>query len=627
MPNEEQINKPKTTKKNTIKQTKSNSVGSIAEPTINKVTPKITSDISKKLIDDIISTVSVTSALDLAKIEKFTTLSNNRTQLYNMLDIMGNSSDVASILKVYTDEICQPADNGKVVWCEAADPKIAQFGNYLLDCANVDKNIKLWAYCLLKYGDVYLKLYRNSDYNDPLFHETKNNPYQLNEDVHVQFHNDNDKYSYFVEMVNDPSTMFELTKYGRIFGYIEVPNKPTDDTFSFYVDSGDSSKINYAFKSSDINIYQANDFVHAYLVENFNRIPEQINLSTDDTDASYKYTVTRGKSILADSYKVWREKTLIEGAILLSRLTKASVVRNVSVEVGDMSKSKVQSTLRDLKTLFEQKTSIDTGNGMTEYNNPGPIENTVYTATHNGIGAISVNTIGGDVNIKDLADLDEWVNKFYACYGIPKAYFGYTNDGAGFNGGTSLSILSSVFAKEVIASQNALIQMLTEMLNLFFINKGCSAYVNNFTLKMKQPVTQEELDSRASLSNKVQFISSIQGILNDVEDRKNRLTILKELISNLLPDSQGITNSIANEITQIENNAKITSSNADEQPADSLNSVLSSAKLSEDLKTKTLENKTIKQLAEEATEASEVLPTPEELDDQKDFTNNNTNNK
>lgn len=627
MPNEEQTNKPKTTKKNAIKQTKSSSVGSIAEPTINKVTPKITSDISKKLIDDIISTVSVTSALDLAKIEKFTTLSNNRTQLYNMLDIMGNSSDVASILKVYTDEICQPADNGKVVWCEAADPKIAQFGNYLLDCANVDKNIKLWAYCLLKYGDVYLKLYRNSDYNDPLFHETKNNPYQLNEDVHVQFHNDNDKYSYFVEMVNDPSTMFELTKYGRIFGYIEVPNKPTDDTFSFYVDSGDSSKINYAFKSSDINIYQANDFVHAYLVENFNRIPEQINLSTDDTDASYKYTVTRGKSILADSYKVWREKTLIEGAILLSRLTKASVVRNVSVEVGDMSKSKVQSTLRDLKTLFEQKTSIDTGNGMTEYNNPGPIENTVYTATHNGIGAISVNTIGGDVNIKDLADLDEWVNKFYACYGIPKAYFGYTNDGAGFNGGTSLSILSSVFAKEVIASQNALIQMLTEMLNLFFINKGCSAYVNNFTLKMKQPVTQEELDSRASLSNKVQFISSIQGILNDVEDRKNRLTILKELISNLLPDSQGITNSIANEITQIENNAKITSSNADEQPADSLNSVLSNAKLSEDLKTKTLENKTIEQLAEEATEASEVLPTPEELDDQKDFTNNNTNNK
>lgn len=627
MPNEEQINKPKTTKKNAIKQTKSSSVGSIAEPTINKVTPKITSDISKKLIDDIISTVSVTSALDLAKIEKFTTLSNNRTQLYNMLDIMGNSSDVASILKVYTDEICQPADNGKVVWCEAADPKIAQFGNYLLDCANVDKNIKLWAYCLLKYGDVYLKLYRNSDYNDPLFHETKNNPYQLNEDVHVQFHNDNDKYSYFVEMVNDPSTMFELTKYGRIFGYIEVPNKPTDDTFSFYVDSGDSSKINYAFKSSDINIYQANDFVHAYLVENFNRIPEQINLSTDDTDASYKYTVTRGKSILADSYKVWREKTLIEGAILLSRLTKASVVRNVSVEVGDMSKSKVQSTLRDLKTLFEQKTSIDTGNGMTEYNNPGPIENTVYTATHNGIGAISVNTIGGDVNIKDLADLDEWVNKFYACYGIPKAYFGYTNDGAGFNGGTSLSILSSVFAKEVIASQNALIQMLTEMLNLFFINKGCSAYVNNFTLKMKQPVTQEELDSRASLSNKVQFISSIQGILNDVEDRKNRLTILKELISNLLPDSQGITNSIANEITQIENNAKIASSNADEQPADSLNSVLSNAKLSEELKTKTLENKTIEQLAEEATEASDVLPTPEELDDQKDFTNNNTNNK
>ena len=34
---------------------------------------------------------------------------------------------------------------------------------------NIDKNIYKWAVALVKYGDVYIKLYRNSEYIDPLF--------------------------------------------------------------------------------------------------------------------------------------------------------------------------------------------------------------------------------------------------------------------------------------------------------------------------------------------------------------------------------------------------------------------------------------------------------------------------
>lgn len=37
-------------------------------------------------------------------------------------------------------------------------------------------------------------------------------------------HSADDPYSYYVEMVADPGTMFELVKYGKTYGYIEVPN-------------------------------------------------------------------------------------------------------------------------------------------------------------------------------------------------------------------------------------------------------------------------------------------------------------------------------------------------------------------------------------------------------------------
>ena len=115
---------------------------------------------------------------------------------------------------------------------------------------------------------------------------------------------------------------------------------------------------------------------------------------------------------------------MLENAILLNRITRSSVVRNIQVEVGDMPKSKVQATLRHVKELFEQKSSINSGSSMSEYTNPSPVENFIYYATHNGQGNITVESVGGDFDPKQLTDLDWWNNKFYASYGIPKQYFG-----------------------------------------------------------------------------------------------------------------------------------------------------------------------------------------------------------
>lgn len=198
-----------------------------------------------------------------------------------------------------------------------------------------------------------------------------------------------------------------------------------------------------------------------------------------------------------------------------------------------MPKSQVQSTLRRIKELFEQKSAIDAGNGMVEYTNPGPVENNIFTATHDGKGAITVNAIGGDVDVKNLADLDSWVNKFYAAFGIPKAYYGYTDDNAGFNGGTSLAIISSVFAKSVKRVQNAIIQALTDAVNLFLLNKGVKSYINNFVLKMKTPLTQEEKDYREDLTSRISAISNMQSLFADIEDKGRKLKILKNLISTL----------------------------------------------------------------------------------------------
>ena len=536
-------NKPKKKQSNPL-------VGSQAQPTTLETTTNIDIDTKKILADNIIE-AGLSSQLDVAKLENFTSISNSRDQIYQLIDTMAQDSSVSAILKTYAENVCEPADNGHVIWCESADPNISKFVNYMLNIMNADKNMYSWAYSLCKYGDVYLRLFRESDYVDDLFKadnvnivnstrsrltESYDGEEKLDEAVKLHMHSDFDHYSFYVEQVDDPGTMFELGKFGKTYGYIETPNEESvlDATSTLLGGQSVTGAYSFKMKSTDVNVWQADDFVHGCLEDNFTRYPETVELLTGkEGTASQVYRVRRGKSLLYDNYKVWREKSLLENAALLNRITRSSVVRKVGVEVGDMPKEQVQATLRKVKDMMEQKSSFNVGNSMAEYNNPGPMENNIYFATHGGQGNITIEAVGGDVDVKNLADLDFWNNKFYSAYGVPKAYYGWTDDAAGFNGGTSLAILSSEFAKAVKKVQNALIQMITDAINLFLLNRGCKSYLHNFVLKMKAPVTQEEVDYRNEFSNKINAISNLQSLFSDIEDKPRRLRILKALLSSL----------------------------------------------------------------------------------------------
>lgn len=632
-------------------------VGAQAKPVPLSSTTKLDIDTDKKIVDNVLE-AAINGGLNSAEIDNFTNISNARDQVYQLIDTMMKDSSVSSIVRTYAEDACETADNGHIIWCESKDPNISKFINYLLNVMNIDKNVFSWVYSLVKYGDVYLRLYRESDYKDPIFKkdnishyasaktvlnesfdEPKDIDNKLDEAIYLNIHSQNDPYSYYIEMVPDPGSMFELTKFGKTYGYIETPNeKSSMDYLSNYLGTSTSAgSFNYRMKTNDVNIYQADDFVHACLADDTDRFPEKVDIFL--TEEEYKsgenpqsYTVKRGKSMLYDSYKIWREKSLLENAVLLNRLTRSSVVRTVQVEVGDMSKTQAQNTLQRIKSMMEQKSAINTGESMSEYTSPGAIENNIYLATHDGKGAVTVGTVGGDVDIKNIADLDYWTNKFYSSYGVPKQYYGWTDDGAGFNGGTSLTILSSIYAKGVKRVQNAIIQAMTDAINLILINKGCKSYLNNFVLKMKVPSTQEEKDYREALGNRVNTISNMQSLFSEVEDKTNKLEILKTLVSTLNYGDE-LTSIIDKEIAAAEAQKKadeeaaakeaaeneISEMSVEEEPEEELDLGMADVPTNEAIIEKQPNDILVegKDLIDDGT-----LPIPEELNSKKDFTRN-----
>lgn len=573
-------------------------------------------DLDNTLYNNIID-ASISSQLDLNNLNTLNTVAQNRNQMYNIFDSMCEDGTISAVVETYAEDATERNETGNIVWVEANDSNVAKMVEYLLDTLNVNKNVYKWTHSLCKYGDLYLRLYRESEYEDELF--KKEEKETLNEDIQIKAYKKNDSYAHYIEMVQNPAEIFELTKFGKTVGYVEAPVNNT-------IIKNDNTAVNtftyaYNFKKDDITIYPATEFVHATLDDDSSRESEKVNIFLNTTDFdkdenALSYKVRKGSSLLSNVYKVWRELQLLENSVLLNRITKSSIVRMINVEVGDMPKENVTKTLMGIKQMIEQKAAIDRGNGMVEYTNPGPIENNVYVPTHEGVGAITTTQIGGDVDVKGLADLDYYMNKLYGQLRVPKQYFSQTDDGAGFNGGASLSIISSRYAKMVKRIQNAIIQVVTDAINLMLIDKKLDSYVNEFTIHMLPPTTQEEIDRRDNLSSKVQLTTDIMNMLEDIDEPVARLKILKCMIGNIVDDTDVITilqeqiEKLESEGTEvIEEESDITNDDISGFDSGDISSDISTGGIN-DFASGTSENE---EPTEDTPTDNTLLPSPEEL--------------
>lgn len=102
------------TKGKKTSKSKSPLIGNQAKPVVLDSTTKLDIDTDKVLIDNIIE-AGLNSRLDIAELDRFTTISNARDQVYQLIDTMCNDSAVSAIVRTYTDDVCEPSDSGHIV--------------------------------------------------------------------------------------------------------------------------------------------------------------------------------------------------------------------------------------------------------------------------------------------------------------------------------------------------------------------------------------------------------------------------------------------------------------------------------------------------------------------------------
>lgn len=519
-------------------------------------TPNIGVDLSNELMDSMISDSMASSSVDMSIISSFRTISERRENLYKIYDDMSTDVVIGSALELYADNATEYNSRGEVIWAESDDPEISKRANRLLKQLKLDESAWGHIYALCKYGDLYLETFRKSEVvevkegrknfdsnidENKLFEAIEKNDVSIVEDVIVNKYSDEDHILDYIETVPNPAPIFTLIKRGKIVGYLETnltsQQNSKDNVMPVY---------DYAYNSQDIKLFDPTKYIHIYLHNPSNRFPEKVRLFKDTPKLSkdkherekelknIEFNVRRGKSILYDIFKNFRELKLLEDSILLNRVVRSAVVRIFQVEVGDMGKSQVTDLLYRIKNMMEQKTALNTEAGVHEYGSPAPIENNIYVPKRDGKGGIELSNVGGDVEVGGLEDLDYFNNKLFAGLKVPKPFLGFMDDNAGFSGGESLAKVSSSFAKTIKRIQNSYIQGVKTLLNITFLDKGLSNYVNNFDIKMVSPSTLEDSERNETLNTTIEIVRNLMDLFTDVSETKDRLDILRILLADKL---------------------------------------------------------------------------------------------
>jgi hypothetical protein len=133
-----------------------------------------------------------------------------------------------------------------------------------------------------------------------------------------------------------------------------------------------------------------------------------------------------GLSILEQIYKVYKQKELLEDAILIYRVHRAPERRVFFIDVGTMPPNKAQQYIERVRYEVQQKRIPSrTGGGAnvvdSTYNPMSILEDYFFAVTSEGRGS-KVEVLPGGENLGDIDDLRYFNNKMLRALGVPSSY-------------------------------------------------------------------------------------------------------------------------------------------------------------------------------------------------------------
>ena len=215
-----------------------------------------------------------------------------------------------------------------------------------------------------------------------------------------------------------------------------------------------------------------------------------------------------GNSLLESVFKVYKQKELLEDAIIIYRIQRAPERRIFYVDVGNMPAHMAMAYVERVKNEIQQRripSSTGGGTSMVDasYNPLSVNEDYFFPQTAEGRGS-KVDTLPGGTNLGEITDLRYFTNKLFRALRIPASYLPTSieeapNTVADGKVGTAY-IQELRFNEYCKRLQNMVVETFDQEFKLWLYSQGINIDSSIFELKFNSPQNfaayrQSELDT------------------------------------------------------------------------------------------------------------------------------------
>ena len=215
-----------------------------------------------------------------------------------------------------------------------------------------------------------------------------------------------------------------------------------------------------------------------------------------------------GNSLLETIFKVYKQKELLEDAIIIYRVQRAPERRVFYVDVGNMPSHLAMQFVERVKTeIHQRRIPSSTGGGTnvidSSYNPLSINEDYFFPQTAEGRGS-KVETLPGGTNLGEIDDLRYFTNKLVRGLRIPSSYLptGADDSAAQYNDGRvgTAYIQELRFNTYCERLQGLVAEQFDTEFKRYVLEKGVNIDTNMFELKFQPPQNfasyrQSEIDN------------------------------------------------------------------------------------------------------------------------------------
>ena len=215
-----------------------------------------------------------------------------------------------------------------------------------------------------------------------------------------------------------------------------------------------------------------------------------------------------GNSLLETVFKVYKQKELLEDAIIIYRVQRAPERRVFYVDVGNMPSHLAMQFVERVKTeIHQRRIPSSTGGGTnvidSSYNPLSINEDYFFPQTAEGRGS-KVETLPGGTNLGEIDDLKYFTNKLLRGLRIPSSYLptGADDGQSQYNDGRvgTAYIQELRFNKYCERLQNMVSNEFNQEFKQYLIEKGVNIDIAMFDIKFNPPMNfasyrQAEVDN------------------------------------------------------------------------------------------------------------------------------------